>query len=163
MNNREEGTLMQLQLYKNCKLFILISVLLLSQGCTPDEPISKPQNALFCGDFFTKYADKPSKLHFVKCTTGQGQTLFDAEYVVSSEDSQEVENILVKQYGLMKFSDYYHSMPMNEVFLEPVSLKKIDPDYHLLIIINNDNFESLLIDSKTKNEGFTVNVKIMVI
>ncbi len=55
-----------------------------------------------------------------------GQILVNAEYRVSSKYAEEVEQFLVEKYGLMKFSDYYHAMPLNEVFLTPESLTKIN-------------------------------------
>ena len=147
--------LKQLQLYNHWKFFILLSVLFLSLGCTAE----KEKEVLSCGDLFSTYAEKPVKLDFMKCTKGTGQTLFDAKYTVSSENSHEVEKILVKQYGLMKFSDYYYSMPINEVFIRSKSLEEYDNNYTLLIIISNENFD--FIHNKKMDTGFTVNVKIM--
>lgn len=55
-----------------------------------------------CGDLLSRYAEKPAKLSFVNCVTGEGQVILEAKYSVSGKDSKEVEDFLVKTYGLGK-------------------------------------------------------------
>ena len=134
----------------------LVFILLTDQGCSSDKKIT-----ISCGDLFSEYSEKPDQLTFVKCSKGQGQILLDAEYRVSSQYAEAVEQFLVKKYGLMKFSDFYHSMPTNEVYLSPESLTKIQPYYVLRILISHKNLELHNDNNDSKTQEFLVNVMIM--
>jgi hypothetical protein len=129
----------------------LLFVFVLLQGCT---------QKVSCEDLFSKYADKPTKLKFIKCTKGTGQTQFKATYSVSGSDADEVEKALVKQYKLIKFSDYYHAMPMNEVHIAPKNLLEINPYYSLSIEITRIDYDELTNEIKKIPNGFFVYVKV---
>lgn len=130
-------------------------MLIFSLGCSSDK------TTISCGDLFSEYAEKPNNLIFIECSNGISQTLFNAEYRVSSEHSSETEQFLVNKYGLKKFNDYYHSMSLNEVFLEPKSLTQINSSYVLRIIISHKNIDLHEDNSSIGKEGFVVNVTIM--
>jgi hypothetical protein len=55
-----------------------------------------------CGDLLSIYGEKPAKLSFVNCVSGEGQVILEAKYSVSGKDSKGVEDFLVKAYGLGK-------------------------------------------------------------
>jgi hypothetical protein len=58
---------------------------------------------LACGDLLKKYAQKPKQLEFVKCERVENsQTIVRATYRVSGDKSKEVEDFLVKNYGMGK-------------------------------------------------------------
>ncbi len=137
-------------------------MLAIFQGCAPAEKVS-------CGDLFSEYAEKPAKLKYLECDKGTGQTVLVAKYRVSDEAASEVEQELVKRYGLMKYSEYYHAMPFNEKSLRPEKLLEKDPDYWLIIEIYEIDYETLELelhrggDLSKKRVGFLVNVSIMLI
>lgn len=134
------------------KYFKVIFFLVFLQACS-----SKAED---CTDIFSKYASKPEKLQFLECTKGEGQVVYSAKYFASSEDSNEIEKFLVKKYKLMKFKDYYHSMPMNEVYITPKSLMKKNSNYSLLINIEHPNSQGED-GTPEKNSSFIVHVSIM--
>ena len=144
------------QLYKPFKLLFISFFIISFQACSS---VEKPE---LCGDLLTSYAEKPANLTFLKCKKGKGQTVVVANYSVSDQNANEVEDFLVKRYGLMKFSDYYHSMPMNEVYLSPKKLLEKNANYSLLIGIENKNMEKNPLNKTTiKNKSFLVYVKIL--
>ena len=119
------------------RLTSLLIILVLFQGCSAK---------VSCGDLFSKYAQKPKKLKFVKCEEGTRQVLFKSSYRVFGDDVATVEKLLVEQYGLRKFSDYYHAMPENKVYITPQSLLKIDSNYTLSIEISLVDFDELALN-----------------
>ena len=149
----------QLQSFKYSKALLCLFCLFLlafSQACT-----SKIER---CGDIFSKYAEKPEKLQFIECSKGESQAVYSAKYIASSENANEIEKFLVKKYKLIKFSDYYHSMPMNEVYHKSKSLIKLNPNYSLLINIEHPNFDSKSHskgETLRKSSSFTVHVSIV--
>lgn len=57
-------------------------------------------NKIECGDLLTKYAHKPNGLEYESCSPGTGQTIVEASYRVKGARSKEVEDFLVKNYGM---------------------------------------------------------------
>lgn len=56
-----------------------------------------------CGDLLAMYAQKPDKLEFIECKVGShAQTLVEATYEVSGENSKTVEDFFVQKYGMGK-------------------------------------------------------------
>ncbi len=56
-----------------------------------------------CGDLLSVYAEKPKGLKFIKCERIKvGQSIVRATYKVSGKKSKEVEDFLVKTYGMGK-------------------------------------------------------------
>ena len=119
--------------------FVLLMLSL--QACQPEIPKANTGHlALSCGDLFAEYAEKPENIEFLKCTAlehDDRQKRMEAEYKVSKENSYEVEQFLVKRYGLMRFCDYSHAMPINEVHLDPKNLREIAPYYSLNIRVSH--------------------------
>lgn len=148
-------------MFKHIPLIFVI-VIVIFQGCTPATKVS-------CGDLFSEYAEKPAKLKYLGCNKGTGQTVLEAKYRVSDEAASDVEQELVNRYGLMKYSDYYHAMPINDVGLRPNSLIETNPDYWLIIEIHEIDYKTLELelhrdsDLSKKRIGFLVNVSIMLI
>lgn len=132
----------------------LLLVFVLLQGCT---------KKVICEDLFSRYAEKPTKLKFIKCAKGTGQVQFKATYSVSGSDADEVEKALVKRYKLIKFSDYYHSMPINKVHINPKKLLVIDSSYSLSIEITRIDYDELTNEIKELSNGFFVYVKVWAI
>ena len=146
----------QFKIKKYFSFVLFFSLLILLLGCSSDNSTS-----ISCGDLFSEYAEKPNNLIFIECSNGTGQTLINAKYRVSAEHSNEVEQALVEKYGLMKFSDYYHSMPLNVVYLEPKRLTKMNPFYVLRIVISHKNLDLHEDNRDIGKEGFVVNVSVM--
>jgi len=144
------------------KLIPLLFALAIFQGCAPATKVS-------CGDLFSEYAEKPAKLEYLECNKGTGQTVFEAKYRVSDEAASDVEQELVKRYGFMKYSDYYHAMPQNLKYIESKKLLERNPDYSLSIHIIEIDYETLELelhrggDLSKKRRSFLVNVKVMLI
>ncbi|NMH86599.1 DUF4952 domain-containing protein [Flavivirga algicola] len=54
-----------------------------------------------CNDLLSTYAKKPIGLEFIKCERlEKGQTIAKAIYRVSGEQSKEIEDFLIKNYGM---------------------------------------------------------------
>ena len=85
-------------------------------------------------DLLEEYAEKPAQLTFIGCKAGTGQTLLEAEYMVSGKDARTVEDFLVDRYGLgeMTFTCCgWESKDGKNGSIENAELKQQFPNYIL--------------------------------
>lgn len=123
-----------------------------------------------CGDLLSRYAEKPAKLSFVNCVTGEGQVILEAQYSVSGKDSKEVEDFLVKAYGLGKLQFTccgWESKNGKNGQIDALKGLENYPNYSLIISMfasaeqeSKENETELELD-RTKIEHFTVLVQIV--
>ena len=102
---------------------------------------------LECGDLLKKYATKPNKVEFVECKTGTGQTILEADYKVLGKDSEEIERILIAEFGMGKLKFVccgWESVNGKNGYVDNKQLKSINQDYVLEI--------SMFANAEKKNE-----------
>jgi len=95
--------------------------------------INKP---IECGDLLHRYAGKIQNIEFIACKKGKDQTVFQASYSVLGTNSEEIEAILVKKYGIgkLKFTCCsWESSNGKNGYIESEELKKIKENYMLEI------------------------------
>lgn len=127
-------------------------------------------NTIKCGDLLSRYAKKPAKLSFVNCVDGEGQVILSAKYTVSGKNSKEVEDFLVKAYGIGKLKFVccgWESKNGKNGQIDNLKGLEDDPNYCLSISmfasaeqVSNDKETYLELD-RTKIEAFTVLVQIL--
>jgi hypothetical protein len=126
--------------------------------------------AIKCGDLFSRYAEKPAKLSFVNCVSGEGQVILEAKYKVSGTDSKQVEDFLVKNYGLgkLKFACCgWESEKGKNGQINSVKGLEAYPNYSLTIIMfasaekEGTEKEGALEFDRNKIKNFTVLVQIV--
>ena len=124
---------------------------------------------LECGDLLEIYAEKPEKCHFINCIEGTNQTLVEATYQVSGEDSWQVEEFFVAKYGLgkLKFTCCgWEPTDGKKGTINNVEIEQINPNYHFTISMfgnaekQMENGEFIIEDDRSKVE-FTVTVTII--
>lgn len=143
---------------------LILAVLTFVHGCASESKITSNKLPLACGDLFSLYANKPVNLEFKHCANGSGpQKLLEAKYFASSDNADEIEELLVNNYGLMNSCDYYHSMPTNEINIQPKKLLEINPYYVLYISVTHRDIEALIYGgcNKERNKEFVVTVSIL--
>lgn len=79
-------------------LTVLFTLSFESKGITSEQ--GAITNEIECGDLLSRYGEKPPKLKFIQCSKGEGQVVAKATYQVSGENAKEVEDFLVKTYGM---------------------------------------------------------------
>nr|WP_321235310.1 DUF4952 domain-containing protein [uncultured Psychroserpens sp.] len=84
-----------------------------------------------CDDLLLKYAKKHQKIEFIECQKGTGQTVLQANYKVSGMHSEEIENILIKTYGIGKLKFTCCGWESTKGYIENEELKKINQNYIL--------------------------------
>tara|TARA_B110000091_G_C13557879_1_gene367242 strand:+ start:219 stop:659 length:441 start_codon:yes stop_codon:yes gene_type:complete len=112
------------------KYILLIVPLFILISCT-NKPIE-------CGDLLQIYAKKIQNIEFIGCKKGKGQTVFQASYSVLGTNSEKVEAILVKKYGIgkLKFTCCgWDSSNGKNGYIESKELKKINQNYMLEILM----------------------------
>lgn len=87
------------------KFLIMITCFLLLLGCFHEKKKSTTHkipniSVVEGGDLLTLYARKPINLKYLSCKQGEGQLIWEAEYRVSSQYIEEVENFFVTEYGM---------------------------------------------------------------
>ena len=110
--------------------------------------------SLECGDLLEKYATKPNKVEFIKCRTGTGQTILEADYKVSGKDSKEIEKILIQEFGMGKLKFVCCGWePINgkNGYVENKQLKITNQDYVLEI--------SMYANAEKKNENGKIEIE----
>lgn len=110
------------------KHLLLLILLFFSTPCLTQK--------LECGDLLKKYAIKPSKIEFIQCKTGTGQTILEANYKVLGKNSEEIEKLLIKEYGMgkLKFVGYgWESINGKNGYFENEELKAIHKNYSIEI------------------------------
>ena len=124
---------------------------------------------LECGDLLKKYAVKPNKVKFIECKTGTGQTILEADYKVSGENSREIENILIQEFGMGKLKFVccgWESENGKNGYVENEHLKEINQNYVLEISMyanaekENEKGETDIEFDRNKIE-FNLKVRIM--
>lgn len=91
-----------------------------------------------CEDLLHRYDEKIQKIEFIACEKGEGQTVLKAKYKVLGIHSEEIENILIKKYGIgkLKFTCCgWESTNGKNGYIKNVELLKINPNYILEILM----------------------------
>ena len=86
-----------------------------------------------CGDLLQRYGEKTQKIEFIDCEKGKGQTVFQAKYKVLGSNSEEVENFLIKKYGIGKLKFTCCGWESTNGYIKNIELLKINPNYILEI------------------------------
>ncbi len=142
------------------KYLVVLITLFFSNACLV-------QN-LECGDLLEKYAIKPSKIEFIQCKAGTGQTILEANYKVLGKDSEEIEFFLIQEYGMgkLKFVGYgWESTNGKNGYVENEELKAIHKNYSITISMFG-NAEKIAENGTSKIEfdrnkiDFSLTVKI---
>lgn len=132
--------------------------------------VNQELSPIKCGDLFSRYAEKPAKLSFVNCVPGEGQVILEAKYEVSGKDSKEVEDFLVKTYGLGKLKFVccgWESEKGRNGQIDAVKGLEDYPNYSIMIIMyasaetEMTESEGTLEMDRDKIENFTVLVQIV--
>lgn len=129
-------------------------------------------NQYLCGDLLEQYAEKPQNLEFVGCeVVKNSQTLVRATYSVSGNKSEEVEDFLVKNYGMGKLKWVCCGWETGRKYgsFEHSELTKIDPNLSVIINMYNSKEaedeevkkDTLALD-RTQIEYFTVTVSLVI-
>lgn len=148
--------------------FLVSSLNVHSNEVTLNYPkVAEQSKPIECGDLLSRYAEKPAKLNFLDCVSGEGQVILEAKYEVSGKDSKEVEDFLVKAYGLGKLKFVccgWESENGRNGQIDAVKGLEDYPNYSLSIIM----FASAEIEEegrleldRNKIKGFTVLVQIV--
>ena len=100
--------------------------------------ILKPcaDKSIDCEDLLLKYAEQNQKIEFIECQKGKGQTVLEAKYKVLGHNSDEIETILIKKYGIgkLKFTCCgWESTNGKNGYIKNKDLIKSNPNYILEI------------------------------
>lgn len=110
------------------KPIILFLALFILNACS--------NQSIECKDLLQRYDEKIPKIEFIECEKGKGQTVLEAKYKVLGINSEEIENFLIKKYGIgkLKFTCCgWESTNGKNGYLKNEELLKINPNYILEI------------------------------
>lgn len=127
-----------------------------------------------CNDLLSTYAKKPVGLEFIKCERPkEGQIKARAIYRVSGEKSEEVEQFLIKNYGMGKLKWTCCGWDVGGKYgeFEHPEFKKIDPYCSAILNMNasgvvqdkNNSTKTTLETNRNNIDYFTVVVELIVI
>tara|TARA_R110001592_G_scaffold71349_1_gene218102 strand:+ start:167 stop:607 length:441 start_codon:yes stop_codon:yes gene_type:complete len=137
-------------------IFIFLSLFILN-SCT--------RKSIECEDLLQKYAEKIPKIEFIECKKGEGQTVLEAKYKVLGKNSDEIEDILIKKFGIGKLKLNccgWESINGKNGFIENEELNKINQNYILEVLMygnaekKNENDETYLELDKRKVDFYVI-------
>lgn len=141
---------------------LIIGIFLFSLSCTNHKKDD-------C-NLLAAYSKQPKYLELVECKIGEGQTIKYSTYKVTGAHSLDVEKYLVENYGMGKLMFTccgWEPQDGKEGEIINNELKKLNKDYHLLVMMTGDaekknDKDSLYIEKdRNKIDYFNVTVRLV--